>query len=373
MLSLSKATKTKWFLTTNALSPGKMEFIELEIMPFRVGRKADLSLTVQRSTVSSNHAEFFERQGEMWIRDLNSTNGTYVNGKPVTTEERLQVGDLIQFADVAFRLAVENESAGSHTLNNFTVTCDSAASLAQFDRLMNERAVVPHFQPIVQLETRRILGYEVLGRSTLTGLEKPAQMFLAASQLNLEAELSVMLRLVAMEKALLFPEKPSLYLNTHPAEIMNCGLLASLKELRAKFPDQPITLEVHEAAATSIQVMRELRDALNDLNMELAYDDFGTGQSRLVELASVCPDVVKFDIKFVREIDLAPPKQQQMLASLVRMVRELNIIPLAEGVEREEEHAVLKEMGFQLGQGFLYGFPETQSQVMEALAPECVC
>ena len=366
-INTSHAGTNKWFLTTNTVTPGKMEFVELSEFPFRVGRKPDLHLSVPKATVSSNHAEFLLRQGELWIRDLKSTNGTYVNGKPVLSEERLAIGDLVQFADVAFRVALDNAVAGSRTLNNFTATCDRAASLAQFDRLMSERAVVPHFQPIITLENRHVIGYEVLGRSNLAGLEKPTEMFLAASQLNLESELSVMMRLVAMETAMFFPEKPALYLNTHPAEIMNCGLLDSLIELRNKFPDQPITLEVHEAAATSLQVMKELRESLDDLNMQLAYDDFGTGQSRLVELATVCPDVVKFDIKFIREIHLAPPRQQQMLASLVRMVRELNVTPLAEGVEQEAEHNVLIEMGFELGQGFLYGIPSTQSATVADL------
>ena len=82
-------------------------------------------------------------------------------------------------------------------------------------------------------------------------------------------------------------------------------MVDSLRDLRVKFPDQPITLEVHEAAATSPQMMKQLRQTLDALDMKLAYDDFGAGQSRLVELATVCPDVVKFDIKFIREIHFA--------------------------------------------------------------------
>jgi EAL domain-containing protein (putative c-di-GMP-specific phosphodiesterase class I) len=356
--------RRNWFLTTNALG-GHLELIELALFPFRMGRKPDISLPIPRSTVSSQHAEIFVREGNLWIRDLKSTNGTYVNGKPVLSEEKLSAGDLIQLADVAFRLAADEATVNSQTVQSATVACDQAASLAQFDRLLNEQLVIPYFQPIVALADRQVLGYEVLGRSNLPGLEKPKEMFLAASQLNLEVELSVMMRLVALERAVLFPENPALYLNTHPAEIVNCGVLDSLIELRKKFPDQPVTLEVHEAAATSPLLMKELRIALDDLNMQLAYDDFGTGQSRLVELAAVCPDVVKFDIRFIREIHLAPPRQQQMLSSLVRMVRELNIVTLAEGVETEAEHEVLQEMGFQLGQGYLYGHPGSQSATME--------
>jgi EAL domain-containing protein (putative c-di-GMP-specific phosphodiesterase class I) len=106
--------------------------------------------------------------------------------------------------------------------------------------------------------------------------------------------------------------------------------------------------------------------------MQLAYDDFGSGQSRLVELATVCPDIVKFDIKFIREIHLAPRRQQQMVASLARMVRELNIVALAEGVECEAEHDVIVEMGFELGQGYLYGKPATSAATAQELARQPV-
>jgi len=359
-----------WYLTTAAAGPGRIDFVEIAVLPFRVGRRPDLPLCVPRSTVSSQHAEFFAVEDQLWIRDLHSTNGTYVNGKPVLYEEQLHEGDLVQFADAAFRLALDSPVIGSHTINNFTNVCDTAVSLAQFDRLMNERAVIPHFQPIVALDDRRVVGYEVLGRSALPGLERPKEMFLAASQLNLEAELSVMMRLAGMEKGCNLPQMPTLYLNTHPAEIVSCGLIDSLSDLRQKFPEQSITLEVHEAAATSPQMMKQLRQALNKLDMQLAYDDFGSGQSRLVELAMVCPDVVKFDIKFIHDIHIAPPRQQQMLASLVRMVRELNITPLAEGVEREEEHNVIVEMGFELGQGYLYGKPTSFTLTAAELTEE---
>jgi len=364
---MSSPDSRHWYLTTAAIGSGRVDFIEITTLPFRVGRRAEMPLCVPKATVSSQHAEFVEINGELWIRDLHSTNGTYVNGKPVLYEERLSVGDLIQFADVAFRLALDTPECGSQTLDNLSIVSDKAVTLAQFDRLMSERAVVPHFQPIVALADRRIVGYEVLGRSNLPGMERPNEMFLAASQLNLESELSVMLRLAGIERGCNLPEKPTLYLNTHPVEIVTCGLVDSLRHLRDKYPDQPITLEVHEAAATSPQMMRQLRESLDALDMKLAYDDFGSGQSRLVELATVCPDIVKFDIKFIREIHLAPVRQRQMVASLVRMVKELNIMALAEGVECEQEHNVILDMGFELGQGYLYGRPATFTATAEEL------
>ena len=170
-------------------------------------------------------------------------------------------------------------------------------------------------------------------------------MFLAASQLDLESELSAMLRLAGLQYGTKIPNAPNLFLNTHPAELVTCGLLKSLRHIREIYPEQPITLEVHEAAATDATMMKKLREELNALRMQLAYDDFGAGQSRLVELMAVSPDVVKFDMTLIRDINLAPPRQQQMLANLVRMVREMGIKALAEGVETEAEHVGLPGPG----------------------------
>ncbi len=69
------------------------------------------------------------------------------------------------------------------------------------------------------------------------------------------------------------------------------------------------------------------------------------------------PDVLKFDMQLIRDIDKAASTRQELLASLVRIANEIGTVPLAEGVETEAEHEVCLQMGFQLGQGYLYGRP----------------
>ena len=100
--------------------------------------------------------------------------------------------------------------------------------------------------------------------------------------------------------------------------------------------------------------------------MQLAYDDFGTGQNRLAELIEVRPHILKFDMALIRGIHLATSRRQQFLQSLVHMVTELGIVPLAEGVEHEGEHAMCNKLGFQLAQGFLYGKPAMAAQYCRA-------
>lgn len=346
-----------WSLIGRVNPGGSIHAIELVTWPFQVGRRTDVTLTLHWPTVSGLHAEIYLVGQTPHVRDLGSTNGTYVNGKPVRGAEAIKLGDLIQFADAAFRLALDVAGSDSLTVSDAEHACSQALSLMQFERLMSEQAVTPFFQPIITLENIQLVGYEVLGRSRLFGLNTPRDMFLAASQLDLESELSAMLRLSGLQFGMKIPHAPNLFLNTHPAELVTCGLLKSLRHIRELYPEQPITLEVHEAAATDATMMKKLREELNALRMQLAYDDFGAGQSRLVELMAVSPDVVKFDMTLIRDINLAPPRQQQMLASLVRMVREMGIQALAEGVETEAEHLVCRELGFQLGQGYFYGRP----------------
>jgi EAL domain-containing protein (putative c-di-GMP-specific phosphodiesterase class I) len=174
--------------------------------------------------------------------------------------------------------------------------------------------------------------------------------------LDLEAELSRLMRSVGLSTAMGLPANPILFANTHPAELSESGLLEfSLRELRELNPEARIVLEIHEAAVTCVKQMRELRAVLNALDIGLAYDDFGAGQARLVELGDVPPDYLKFDIELVHEIDHASPERQRMLASLVAIVKDLGIISLAEGVETAAEHDVCVQMGFDFGQGYYYG------------------
>ena len=104
-------------------------------------------------------------------------------------------------------------------------------------------------------------------------------------------------------------------------------LQLSMQELREAFPDLPITLEVHEATITSPDVMRGLKATLDDLECRWRTTILGP-DNRLIELVEVPPDVLKFDLALITEIDHASAQRQNMLASLVRMVRELGIQPL---------------------------------------------
>jgi len=354
-----------WFLVGQGDQQSR--YVPVHSTPFTIGRRSGLSFTVNSGTISGLHAEIVQSGTSLAVRDMRSTNGTYVNGKRVNGETLLSEDDLVQFADVAFRVRRQTASQELGTIQ--TNGYDRALALVQFDKLMRDRSVVPHFQPLVRMKDKALKGYEVLGRSRILGLEMPNAMFTAAAQLNVEVELSRMLRWEGLRAAMRYPNRPRVFVNTHPLELEDPELIGSMRSLREFCPDMPIVLEIHEKAVTDPTRMQELQQALIDMDIRLAYDDFGAGQTRLVELVEVRPDYLKFDMQLIQRIDKAGPERQMLLEALVRMARELGIVTLAEGVETEGEHLVCCQLGFEMGQGFFYGRPAPADSGNQAATP----
>ena len=346
-----------WFLLGPTSVGDTVRSVPIDHEPFLVGRKSGAALKLQFPTVSGCHASLAIEGGDLCLTDLNSTNGTFVNGTRIAQKTRLSDEDLVHFAEAPFRIRCQSPSgltAGTIAEN----ICDQALALVQFDRLMSQRLVRPHFQPIVTLPDGATLGFEVLGRGSVFGLESVSSMFQAAEQLNLEVELSRMLRWEGVRLGRELPDLPMLFVNTHPRELEDPGaLIESIGQIREMAGECRLTLEIHESAVTRPTAMKHLRDALHERGFRLAYDDFGSGQARLAELIEARPDFVKFDISLIRNLDQADPHRVRMLRTLVQMVRDLDIRALAEGVETVEEAQACEDIGFDLAQGFHFGRP----------------
>lgn len=334
-------------------------------LPFRIGRRSRLGLTLEAVSVSQEHAEIFGRDGCLWVRDLGSTNGTFLNRRRLAGSSRLAEGDILHFADQEFRLVVggvprEVAELGTLQLQKIQLPRRLLGSARELLRLIDERNVKILFQPIVELATGRRVGYETLGRGASPELpEHPGELFALAASVDLERSVSRAFRQAAVEASRAQPAGTVVFLNTHPSELSDPGaILASLRSLEPKTAGGPDpVLEIHEAAVTETGPMLELRDALTELGVGLAYDDFGAGQARLLELIDVPPDYLKFDIKLIRDLDRASPGRRKMLATLVGMAKDLGITSLAEGIERPEEAEAAREAGFELAQGYHFGRP----------------
>lgn len=358
-----------WFLEGYLDGGKRLWKVPIRKSPFRVGRRPNLDLSLPSSSVSQEHAELRGIGEELRIRDLGSTNGTFVNRQRIVAEAALQDGDIIHFAMVEFRVGRENRFNWASATNTARLEEDDlprqlVAGTRQFQQMLREERVTPLFQPICRLADAGLHGYELLGRGNSDELPRtPAELFRIAASLGLEGELSRVFRKIGIDVARGLTGRPNLFVNTHPVENQPKLLIEELRLFRQMAPDLPIVLEIHEAAVTDVGAMRDLKGALRDLGVALAYDDFGAGQARLLELVEAPPDILKFDMGLVRGIDKAPPQKQQVLETLVRMSVDLGIENLAEGVETAAEADICRQMGFVYAQGYLYGRPLPASEL----------
>jgi EAL domain-containing protein (putative c-di-GMP-specific phosphodiesterase class I) len=324
--------------------------IPIEGEPFAIGRMESCNLRLNGGGVSRRHAEI-HRNGKGWcVTDCDSTNGTYLNGERITDCSTISPGDILQFAMFQFTVAPRRKRREHAPLVN--------PHARSFERMMRDKAVTPYFQPIVSFTDQSTLAYEILGRVHYEGLpQNPGQLFEIAETLNLDIELSQMFRDQGLQQAEQSGLDSHLFFNTVPKEIDISRLTASLESVRAAFPSLKMAMELHESTVTSLPIIKRLREILKSLNIALVYDDFGTGQARLLELIHATPDVVKFDISLIQDIQKQPKSSQAIVAALVKMAKEAGIKTVAEGVEVEAEAEVCKQMGFDMAQGFYYGRP----------------
>jgi EAL domain-containing protein (putative c-di-GMP-specific phosphodiesterase class I) len=354
-----------WVLEGRLGDDGGPQRTPIRPVPFRIGRSARLELSLPSLHVSKRHAEIYSDGEALRVRDLGSRNGTFVNHEPVS-DSALHDGDLLHFGDFEFRLvrapAERPESLETtHTLVRVGPppgTCTGGGR--EMRELLQKGAVTMALQPIVHLPSLRVAAYEALGRGRHPGLpEGPVALFEIAGQLgpDTQAELSRTFRRRAVELVRDRPEPPVLFLNTHPAELERPGLLESLEELRTFAPNVDLVLEIHESALAQTDFITWLRAKLSEINVGLAYDDFGAGQARLFELAEAPPHYLKFDRRFVTGLDHAPTSRQRLVASLVAAARELLVKTVAEGVETAEEAKACLRAGFSHAQGYHFGRP----------------
>jgi EAL domain-containing protein (putative c-di-GMP-specific phosphodiesterase class I) len=293
---------------------------------------------------------------QLLVRDSNSTNGTLLNGRKIQTVEGLRDGDILHFGNVMFTVHREKTADAIATVEANSAA--DAIAQVQFSTFLKRPGVEAFFQPIVRLDSQKRVGFEVLSRSQFIGLETPEKMFRVAAQRTSEAALSRVCRVEGMRFSGSLGSDMQIYLNTHPAELNDQELFTSLHDLRDRHPDQSIVLEVHESGVTSVNFLKSLRDVLTELDFGLAYDDFGAGQARLAELIEVPPDVLKFDVKLIQGLPTASESRRSTVAALIRIVEDLDVVPLAEGIETQEESDICRELGFKLAQGYLFGRPE---------------
>jgi EAL domain-containing protein (putative c-di-GMP-specific phosphodiesterase class I) len=284
---------------------------------------------------------------------------------------------VLHVGDYEFRVAREFvieeddcEDAEGTILQTTPLSRNFIQGASRIRELIDQAAVTMVFQPVVTLPGGKVSACEALGRGRFQDLpESPVELFALAeaSGPEAQAELSRLFRRKAVELVKDRPEPPRLFVNTHPVELERPGLLKSLEELRAYAPHVDLVLEIHESALAQIEPISVLRRKLLEINVGLAYDDFGAagGQTRLFELAEAPPDYLKFDRRFVTGLDTAPVERQRLVAALVAAAGELRVKTIAEGVETPGEAAACVRAGFLLAQGYHFAKPMPVDKLLE--------
>lgn len=231
-----------------------------------------------------------------------------------------------------------------------------------FKRMIREKAITPFFQPIYDLYTGDIFGYEILSRGTAP-FENPKLMFRLASAWDVSWELEYTCRMNALEKIASLPEafdQKYFFINVSP-HIFNNPLFSrgfSRKELREIGIDyKNIVIEITEASTVGdYKGFEDLIRHYVEQGFYVALDDFGAGHSGLITLVAMTPHYLKLDRGIISDIHLNTYKQN-LVKAISSFSSSVEIYLIAEGIEKYEELRTAFRQGVRFGQGFLLGKP----------------
>ncbi len=227
---------------------------------------------------------------------------------------------------------------------------ERTASIDRLRTTITERAFVPHFQPVVDLSTREVVGFEALSR--FADGEPPDRWFAEAHRLRMVPELEHATIAAAIERGMELPHGGWLSVNVSADVVSAENGLADI----VRGADRPVVLEITEYQP--VADYGRLQEAFRRMGRRvmLAVDDAGTGYSSLRHILRLKPKFVKLDIEWIRAIE-TDPARQALIAGLDRFASTIGSTLIAEGVETEAENDCIVDLGVTLGQGYLFGRP----------------
>lgn len=268
--------------------------------------------------------------------------------------------DLLQHGDAAMLRAKQDRGAYQFFDSTIDEALRSKAALESELRIAIPNGdIIPYFQPIVRLESRDIVGYEVLARwpHSLRGMISPVEFIPVAEDAGLVDAMFWALLAHACRKALDVPGEFTIAVNISPSQVRDQWfpekILRTLRE--ANFPPQRLEIEVTESAMIGdIQCAKAALSSLRNQGVQIALDDFGTGYSSLLLLRELPINKLKLDRSFVANIT-TDQGNATIVGALVGLGRALGLKVIAEGVEDHATADALCAMGCEFAQGFLFG------------------
>ena len=218
---------------------------------------------------------------------------------------------------------------------------------------------VPFFQPLVDLETRKVTGFEALARwrSPTRGLVEPDRFIAQAEATGLIGPLSFSIMEQALSEAKAWPAHLKIAVNISPAQFRETTLAQDILKIltRTGFPARRLELEITEAALLEDrdQVMATI-GSLKAVGVSISLDDFGTGYASLAQLDSLPVDRIKIDRTFITRF-VKSERTAAIVDTIATLGHRLNVPLTAEGVESEQIRMELNSLGCSEAQGWLYG------------------
>ena len=283
--------------------------------------------------------------GRLWVP---MHAGSDVVGALMAASPQPLVGDrLVRMLPTILEYAAV---AGATLATAFVERFQADAVRRELIGVIDGRAFTPVFQPIVDLGSGEIIGFEALTR--FRDGTRPDRRFAEAGLVGLGGALEVACLGAAIEEAKLLPPGPWLSINVTPSVVIES---AELPDILAR-TDRPLVIELTEHVPVDDYVA--LRSALGRLGTDIrfAIDDTGAGFANFRHIVELGPDFVKLDIGLVRQID-TDPARQAFVSGMDYFASRTGCALIAEGVETKGERDMLRTLSVPLAQGFLLGRP----------------
>ncbi|WP_312015635.1 EAL domain-containing protein [Bradyrhizobium liaoningense] len=238
------------------------------------------------------------------------------------------------------------------------------------DAIQND-VLRPYYQPLVDLSSGRITGFEALVRwpHPERGMISPGEFIPVAEETGLINAIGGLMLRSACRDAAQWPDDVRVAVNLSPLQVHSGNLLSVVTDTlkQSGLPARRLELEITETLLLekSAQVLATLH-ALRALGVRISMDDFGTGYSSLSYLRSFPFDKIKVDQSFVRDLG-ANREAQAIIRSIISLGNGLGVTITAEGVETEAELSCLRAEGCDEGQGFLFSKARPNIEIVSLL------